>query len=79
MPTRTGACGPTTVYRLKRLRPRPVLLTHAFREAGYQTLGTGKMLHGTVPGLFEEYHGVNQRWSPFPKKAVPYTKSELPQ
>ena len=36
------------------------------------------MLHGTVKNLFEEYYGLNQRWSPFPKNAVRYTKAELP-
>ena len=77
MPARTGVWSNDSV-RIEKVAPKAKLLTYAFREAGYQTLGTGKMLHGTVPELFEEYHGVNQRWSPFPKKAVPYTKAELP-
>ena len=77
MPARTGVWSNDSV-RIEKAAPKAKLLTYAFREAGYQTLGTGKMLHGTVPELFEEYHGVNQRWSPFPKKDVPYKKSELP-
>jgi arylsulfatase A-like enzyme len=77
MPARTGVWSNDS-RRIDKAAPKAMLLTHTFRAAGYQTLGTGKMLHGTVAGLFEEYHGVNQRWSPFPKNAVPYRKSELP-
>ena len=77
MPARTGVWSNQST-RIEKAMPKAVLLTHAFRNAGYQTLGTGKMLHGTVKNLFEEYYGLNQRWSPFPKKAVRYTKAELP-
>ena len=62
MPARTGVWSNDSV-RIEKVAPKAKLLTYAFREAGYQTLGTGKMLHGTVPELFEEYHGVNQRLS----------------
>ena len=77
MPARTGVWSNNSA-RIEKAAPKAVLLSHAFQNAGYQTLGTGKMLHGTVKNLFEEYYGVNQRWSPFPKNAVPYTKAELP-
>ena len=77
MPARTGVWSNDS-QRIEKAAPKAKLLTYAFREAGYQTQGAGKMLHGTVPELFGEYHGVNQRWSPFSKKAVPYRKSELP-
>ena len=77
MPQRTGVWSNRST-RIEKAAPKAVLLTHAFRKAGYQTLGTGKMLHGKGDGLFEEYYGVNQRWSPFPKNAVRYTKIELP-
>ncbi|MEC9081683.1 MAG: sulfatase-like hydrolase/transferase, partial [Verrucomicrobiota bacterium] len=77
MPARTGVWSNQST-RIEKAMPKAVLLTHAFRNAGYQTLGTGKMLHGAVKNLFEEYYGVNQRWSPFPKNAVRYTKAELP-
>ena len=77
MPARTGVWSNQST-RIEKAMPKAVLLTHAFRNAGYQTLGTGKMLHGTVKNLFEEYYGLNQRWSPFPKNAVRYTKAELP-
>ena len=77
MPQRTGVWSNKS-KRIEKVLPKAALLTHVFRGAGYQTLGTGKILHGTVSGLFEDYYGVNQRWSPFPKNAVRYTKAELP-
>jgi arylsulfatase A-like enzyme len=63
---------------LQRLPPDAVLLPKAFSKAGYQTLGTGKLLHSGGEAAFDEYFSVNQRWSPFSKKAVEYTKKELP-
>lgn len=77
MPTRTGVWSNNSA-RIEKAAPKAVLLTHAFQNAGYRTLGTGKMLHGKGDGLFGEFYGVNQRWSPFPKNSVPYTKAELP-
>jgi arylsulfatase A-like enzyme len=57
-----------------------MLLPMAFAQAGYQTLGTGKLLHGGSGGknTFDEYFSVEQRWSPFPGSAVRYTDEELP-
>ena len=63
---------------LQRLSPNVVLLPKAFSKAGYQTLGTGKLLHSRGKVAFDEYFSVNQRWSPFSKKAVEYSKKELP-
>ncbi len=77
MPARTGVWSNNSA-RIEKAAPKAKLLTHAFREAGYQTLGTGKMLHGTVAELFEEYHGVNQRWSPFPKRPCPTPRPSCP-
>ena len=77
MPERTGVWSNNSA-RIEKAAPKAVLLSHAFQNAGYQTLGTGKMLHGKGEGLFGEFYGVNQRWSPFPKNSVPYTKAELP-
>jgi arylsulfatase A-like enzyme len=64
---------------LYRLRPKAKLLPMAFSDAGYRTLGTGKLLHGSgEKKAFHEYFGVGQRWSPLTKKAVEYTDKELP-
>ncbi|MDP6892658.1 MAG: sulfatase [Verrucomicrobiota bacterium] len=77
MPNRTGVWSNDS-ERIEKKHPKEVLLPHLFRDHGYQTLGTGKMLHGNVAGLFENFYSVNQRWSPFEKNAVRYTKAELP-
>ena len=58
--------------------PQAKLLPTAFGEAGYKTLGTGKLFHTGGKSTFQEYFTVGQRWSPFPKNAVRYTPEELP-
>ena len=55
MPARTGVWSNDS-QRIEKAAPKAVLLTHAFRAAGYQTLGTGKMLHGTVTGSVSYTH-----------------------
>jgi arylsulfatase A-like enzyme len=54
------------------------LLPEAFAKAGYQTWGTGKLLHSGGRTAFDEYFRVEQRWSPLTKKTVQYTDEELP-
>jgi arylsulfatase A-like enzyme len=63
--------------KLSQLRPDVVQLPTAFAGAGYRTLGTGK-LTGDKEKCFEDYYGVEQRWSPFQKSTVRYTDQELP-
>ncbi len=63
--------------RLEKLYPQALLLPAAFARSGYRTFGTGKLLHGGGKSAFDEYFGVEQRWSPLTKKAVQYTKDEL--
>lgn len=63
---------------LDRLYPGGRYLTTAFSENGYQVLGTGKLLHSGGKKLFHDYFSVGQRWSPLSKKAVTYTRKELP-
>ena len=76
MPERTGVWSNDS-QKIEKASPKTILLPHFFRSEGYQTLGTGKLLHGKATGFFEESYNVNQRWSPFPKNAVRYTKVEL--
>ena len=64
--------------RLERLYPNARLLPTAFSESGYRTFGTGKLLHSGGRAFFDEYFAVEQRWSPFSRKAVEYTEEELP-
>ena len=77
MPERTGVWSNRSESLLK-LRPGAKFLTTIFSQSGYHTLGTGKLLHKGGSAIFNEYYSISQRWSPFPKKAVLYTKKELP-
>jgi arylsulfatase A-like enzyme len=79
MPDATGVWSNQS-QSLRQLRPNDVFLPLSFAQAGYQTLGTGKLLHGRSDGkaIFNEYFSVDQRWSPLPGKAVQYTDEELP-
>jgi arylsulfatase A-like enzyme len=63
---------------IDQLFPDARLLPAAFSKSGFQTMGTGKLLHSRSKSAFNEYFAVGQRWSPLPKKAVEYTKEELP-
>ncbi len=63
---------------LEKEYPQARLLSTAFSEAGFETLGTGKLLHKGGKESFDEYYSVEQRWSPLPRDAVDYTDEELP-
>jgi arylsulfatase A-like enzyme len=63
---------------LNQLFPSAQLLPTAFSQSGYQTLGTGKLLHSRGKEAFDEYFAVGQRWSPLQKSEVEYTPEELP-
>lgn len=55
-------------------------LPTAFKNAGYYTAGTGKLLHNKklAQTLFDEYQVFEQRWSPFDGTSVKYTSDEQP-
>ena len=75
-PFRTGVYhnGPNIV----KLCPDKVLLPQYFANHGYQTLGTGKLLHHGSPDLYDEYFRTEQRWSPLAgRQQVAYTPEEL--
>ena len=63
--------------RLSKLRPDVKQLPQCFADAGYQTLGAGK-LSGDKGKPFDRYHNVSQRWSPIGGDAAQYTQAELP-
>lgn len=63
---------------IDKVSPGRLYLSAAFKKAGYRTLGTGKLFHGSSKGAFDQYQPYSQRWSPFAKGAVSYTKQELP-
>ena len=62
---------------LGRVYPDARLLSTAFSQSGYLTLGTGKLLHSGGRDSFDDYFSVEQRWSPLTKKAVEYTDEEV--
>ena len=78
MPWTTGVWANQSQQTLQRLFPDGQLLPEAFSQAGYLTLGTGKLLHSGSKAAFDEYFNVDQRWSPLQKSTVQYTDEELP-
>lgn len=79
MPSATGVWSNDSSSILKE-HPDTVFLPMELQQAGYQTLGAGKLL-GTDdnrPGAFEGHLKLEQRWSPFTKEDVAYTAEELP-
>ena len=76
MPNRTGVWSNSS-SKLSKMLPDAKLLPTAFAEAGYHTMGTGK-LSGDKKTRYAETFDVGQRWSPFPSDAVLYTDKELP-
>ncbi|YCM42302.1 sulfatase [Verrucomicrobiaceae bacterium 227] len=77
MPDKTGVWNNKSgsIYKNK---PDAVHLPTTFAKGGYHTLGTGKLLHNQSEKNFQTYFPVEQRWSPFTKKDVQYTRAELP-
>ncbi len=63
---------------IRKMRPDLVLIPQHFKESGYRTFGTGKLLHEKSAGLFDEEFFPDLRWSPFDAKQVDYTDDELP-
>ena len=59
-------------------RPELILLPQHFKQGGYRTFGTGKLLHQKAPGLFDENFYPEQYWSPFDPRQANYTVEELP-
>ena len=58
--------------------PSATQLSEAFSNAGYSTLGAGKLLHKNPPKGLDDYFKTSQRWSPLSTKKVEYTEQELP-
>ncbi|MCR9116984.1 MAG: sulfatase [bacterium] len=80
MPWKTGVWSNTT-KRLFQAKPDVHVLPDSFRDAGYTTIGTGKLMHSGATSnkrLFERHFNVEQRWSPLTRKQTNYTKGELP-
>lgn len=63
---------------IRTIRPDLVLIPQHFKQAGYRTFGTGKLLHQTSRRLFDEDFFPDLRWGPLDPKQVEYTEEELP-
>lgn len=77
MPQNTGVWANRQPKRIKPKR-KPIPLPKAFKQAGYITLGTGKLLHSKGKDAFDHYFSTEQRWSPITKDKAEYAKAELP-
>ena len=80
MPWETGVWS-NKHKKLLDQQPDLLLLPEMFQEAGYDTFGTGKLLHSGARAnkqLFQHHFNVEQRWSPFRRDLVRYSKAELP-
>ena len=76
-PFRTGMYNNSDKGWYKK-HPKVILMPKAFGQGGYATYGTGKLLHSSSKGVFENEYFTGQRWSPFESKKVNYSKAELP-
>ncbi len=77
-PERTGVWSNQS-RGIRQLAPDIKLLPEVFHEAGYRTLGAGKLIHtgSTSKEIFADYLSVEQRWSPLSKDEVSYRPEEL--
>lgn len=79
MPWHTGVWSNES-KRLFQQQPDIPVIPRSFNEAGYATLGTGKLMHSSQAAnrmMFEQHFNPEQRWSPFTREQVRYQKSEL--
>ena len=80
MPWKTGVWSNES-QKLFQQHPKIEVLPRAFRDDGYITLGTGKLMHSSGAAnrvMCDRHFNPEQRWSPFTRAAVRYTKAELP-
>jgi arylsulfatase A-like enzyme len=63
---------------IRTIRPDLTLIPQHFKNAGYRTFGTGKLLHQTSRNLFDDDFFPDLRWGPLDPKQVDYTAEEQP-
>jgi arylsulfatase A-like enzyme len=76
MPKKTGVWSNES-RSLAKLMPEAIKLPMPFADAGYRTLGAGKLIHNSSDSSFSDYYKVEQRWSPITKKQSEFTKKDL--
>ncbi|MFK8115092.1 MAG: sulfatase [Rubripirellula sp.] len=80
MPWKTGVWSNRS-QKLFQQHPDARVIPRAFGDAGYITLGTGKLMHSSGTAnrvMFDHHFNPEQRWSPFTREQVRYTEDELP-
>lgn len=80
MPWKTGVWSNESPGLFQQ-QPNVRVLPRALSEAGYVTLGAGKLMHNAKADnqrMFDRHFNPEQRWSPFTSERVRYTKAELP-
>lgn len=80
MPWKTGVWSNKS-RKLFQQQPDAQVLPRAFSDAGYTTLGTGKLMHSSGTAnrvMFDHHFNPEQRWSPFTREQVRYIEAELP-
>lgn len=79
MPWKTGVWSNNS-KKLFQMQPDAQVIPRAFSDAGYATLGTGKLMHSSGTAnrvMFDQHFNPEQRWSPFTRELVRYTETEL--
>lgn len=76
MPDKTGVWSNET-KSLAKLKPDAIKLPMPFADAGYRTLGTGKLIHSKSDPAFSDYFEVRQRWSPISSKQSEFTRDDI--
>jgi len=79
VPQKTGVWSNDSKALLDQ-HPDAHVLPRVFQQAGYRTVGCGKLLHQNSAGkaVFQDYFKPEQRWSPLAKRLTNYSKDELP-
>lgn len=80
MPWKTGVWSNQS-KKLFQQHPEANVIPRVLSNAGYETLGTGKLMHSSGKAnsvMFHQHFNPEQRWSPFSRQQVRYTERELP-
>jgi arylsulfatase A-like enzyme len=76
MPDKTGVWSNNS-GGIGKESPESKLLPFAFKDVGYETFGTGKLLGRGDNTIYDNYFGPEQRWSPLSKTMVEYSNEDV--
>ena len=63
--------------RIEKTKPDAVFLPQDLAEQGYQTMGTGKLLHGNSEQMLQEYGPGFNKWWPITDEEKEISKKEI--